>query len=374
MSPVSQLYYDGAQWRGRGGEVTTPDRDSLVLGSYIPDATTSGLLNGWTPADLTPVYPSGSNTYVSITGPGPYENKIFWGEIRMQSPVKPVFRNCVFAGKDPTNYGSYDGSGNFYGNLSGVIRCYGPTYYHFELIDCLIDPGLWMDPSVTRPGNAAPTDLTLWRRHLSASTAIHGGKVTLKRVEIKNVQDGINWVQAKASTNDPEFTLLEGCWIHKNVYYDYDDWVNTADGAHSDGFQFNIGSNLTIRGCKIGGTRDTVGYTSWPAYNSGDDAWNSEFMIKQEVNNDDLNRIENVLIEKNFIEGGFYGINHSYGADRPNMFTTTQIKDNYFVRRSDNKYVIRHANYTSRYSNNRIVDVNPDGTFAVGSSINYTNG
>lgn len=370
--PVNHVYYDGTAWVGRGGGNVSPGRDNLVLGAYIPSASTAGLLPGWAPADLTPVYPSGAATYISITSPGPYENKIFWGEVRMQSSITPVFKNCAFAGRDPVGYTT----------LQGLIKCYGTGYYQFTLEDCLIDGGLWLDPTVVRPGGAAPTDLQTWRRQMAYTAGLHGGRATMRRCEIKNVQDSVNWVQTKIDTSDTSFMLMEGCWVHKNVYYWGEDWTATTDGSHSDSFQTNTGSNLTLRGNMFGGVRDMTGYNTFQgygsgtpsSYNSGDDAWNAGLMLKQEVDNGDLRRIENVLIEKNFYQSGEFCINHAYTSTRPNMFTTTQIKDNYFIRRTDSHYIIRHSNFASCYSNNRVVDLDGNGGFTVAELAPINNG
>ncbi|HZH04317.1 MAG TPA: PA14 domain-containing protein, partial [Myxococcaceae bacterium] len=230
--PSSQLFPSEQQARPPSpapaptGKLSLAEREALALGSYIPGVNTTGLLPGWTPAMLTAVYPSGTSNYISITHPGPYENMLFWGEIRMQSPTPPVFRNCAFAGKDPATYTT----------LTGVIKNYGTGYYQFEIYDSVIDPGLWRDTSVVRPGNAPITDLAAWRRGLAWSHGLHGGRATMVRVEIKNVQDGIGWVQGKNDANDNSFTRLEGCWIHQNVYYHGSDWTSTPDGTHSDSF------------------------------------------------------------------------------------------------------------------------------------------
>ena len=119
---------------------------------------------------------------------------------------------------------------------------------------------------------------------------------------------------------------------------------------------------------------DEAGYEANPGYNSGDDAKNAILMLKQEVSNDELDRIENVLIEKNFFQGGVYCINHSFSESRPNLFETTQIRDNYFVRRGNGRYVIRHTDFADCYSNNRIIDLTDDRGFVVGEPIGYQNG
>lgn len=358
----------GGELGGAGGAGTTDgklsleEREKLVLGEYIPGPKTTGLLPGWTPADLDPVYPPAGQNHINITTPQTYENKIFWGEVRINAPA--VFRNCMFAGADPVTYTS----------ASGIIRCFGANTPQWEAHDCVIDPALWLDPTVVRPGGAAPTDLATWRFRLAWTTGIYGGACTLRRCEITNVQDGFGLIQAMADENDTDsFSLVEGCWIHRMIYYRGEGW-HQPEGTHSDVVQTHVGRNLTLRGNMLGGERDPVGYAADPGYNSGDDAQNACLMLKQERSFDEFDRIENVLIEKNFWQGGVYCINHAFSESRPNMFETTQIRDNYFIRRANSQYVIRHENFVDCYSNNRIVDVHPDGTFTVGELIPYNKG
>lgn len=352
----------GAAGAGTGDEnLSEEERDQLVLGEYIPGPNTTGLLPGWTAGDLEPVYPSAGQNHINITTPGPHENKIFWGEVRIQAPA--VFRNCMFPGQDPATYSGH----------SGIIRCFGSGVPQWEAHDCVIDPGLWRDPTVTRPGDAPITDLTTWRLGLSWTTGVYGGSCTLRRCEITNVQDGFGLIQAKADPDDPSFSLIEGCWIHRILFYRGEGW-HQEEGTHSDAVQTHVGSNLTLRGNMLGGVRDEAGYEANPGYNSGDDAKNAILMLKQEVSNDELDRIENVLIEKNFFQGGVYCINHSFSESRPNLFETTQIRDNYFVRRGNGRYVIRHTDFADCYSNNRIIDLTDDRRFVVGEPIGYQNG
>src|SRR5699024_1800716 len=118
--------------------------------------------------------------------------------------------------------------------------------------------------------------------------------------------------------------------------------------------------NITIRGCMLGGVREGTGYVRWgrnapaeagtmlggsPLFtytgrNDGDDHANAVMMIKQEVKGrEDLDpKIENVLIEKNFISGGNTAINIST-ADQPAPYgqdwSSMTIRDNRFFLRGD---------------------------------------
>lgn len=371
-------------WYALGHEPLTPvlDRSTLVAGAYRPSELTTGLLTGWTPAMLTPVYApgssatvAGSSTAITITTPGPHENKIFWGTVHMKSPTEPAFRNCWFAGPDPRLITS----------ATGTTKAFGTGYYQWRAEDSVFDSSAWMDPSLTRPGAGAALDFATWNRAVARGVnGIHGGRFTVLRSQIAKVADGWQQTQIKADSSDPAYSRLEACWMHGNVYYWAADWADVpvqSDGNHADAIQLAMGSNLTILGNRIGGVRDTTGFTTYDpstnptgvSYNSGDDAWNSGLIFTQQGSADDLHLLQNIVIEKNFFEGGKYCINHGLQSI-PNDFSTTYIRDNYFVRRPDGKYVIRHASYAGSYSNNREITVDEAGGYTVGSLITYTNG
>lgn len=295
---------------GRTPLPSTP-RDTLVPGSYIPGPGTAGIIPGTV---FTPWEGNVDGDITLTDANAVYENIEFWGQVRPKAPGI-VFRNCIFRGKDPDGLTT---------GLHGCIKNYGLAYYHFKMYDCLIDQSGW----VTERGS---NDLS------PSSAGIHGGDFEAYRIEITGVQDGINYVahggwDANTTAND-RFAILEASWIHKMYYKN--NWFGPSDGrTHSDAFQFNTGKNITIRHNMIGGERDSSGYMLWPGgYNAGDDAANAAFMIKQELNATAEAKIENVLIEHNWIRGGAAGINHFFMSSRPNDFSTMKIKDNIFFQR-----------------------------------------
>jgi hypothetical protein len=354
---------------------TNSDRESLVLGAYIPDDSTTGLLPEWTPARLTPM---GNGTSVTITGPGPYENILFWGTVNMKSPTLPVFRNCAFAGPNPLA-----GSA-----ATGCIKCFGAGFYQWYAEDCLIDPGLWRDPTVTRPDGSAMLSWSAWNKAVAGHVnGVHGGRGTLLRCNVRNTGDNVQSTQRMNDAADPGFTWIEGSWLHGNLYYLAADAVASgfpSDGNHADNFQFHTGSHFTLIGNRIGGPRDASGYgiydpdtnPSGVSYNTGDDAFNAGIMVSQggATPPTSLELLQDIEMHHNFFEGGKYGINHPQSSTRPNDFATYSCHDNYFIRRADGKYVIRNAAFSSRYVNNRVVDVNGSGGFTVAELIPYTNG
>jgi hypothetical protein len=370
---------------GRETIAETPDRSALVLGTYIPDHTTCGLLPGWTINDLTPVYPSGSTGQITITTPGPYRNMVFWGEVNMKSPTEPLFVNCAFPGMDPRD------------SPAAVIKCYGTGFYQFRLEDCLVDAGIWKDPTINfPPGKSAIPTFLQWDQKVCNINGIHGGRFTALRCELVNVGDSWSQTQAMTGPTDTSFGKIEQSWMHGNAYYFAADWATVgvqSDGNHADNVQITRGRNITIRGNRIGGHRDEAGYAIYPAdpsgfsYNAGDDAWNSGIIFTQQVGNDDNNRIGNVLVELNFFEGGKYGINMPYSTTYPHLFVDTSVVNNYFVRRNDGtgngalqvdgnyaRYVTRTSTLAHCFDNNRVIDTDGLGNFTVGELIVYKNG
>lgn len=364
------------------------DRTALTLGTYIPGKGTAGLLQGWTPDMLEPVYPpgstatvKGSSTQIAINGPGPYVNKIFWGTVLMKYKGAK-FINCAFPGP---------------GVGQACIKSYGTGYESWSGEDCLVDAGLWMDPTLTRPGGEAAWTYDKWHRTACNTNGIHGGRFNVQRWEIRRVGDSISETMVKRDASDVDETVAEGCWFHQNAYYFAADWATVgvqSDGNHADHDQIANGGKHTRRGNRYGGYRDEQGYTLYPADpaaisdNIGDDAWNSGIIFTQQTSTDDAHRIQGVLIEKNFFEGGKYCINHplvsaSIGV---NDFSDTVVRDNFFIRRNDGtgngalqtdghyaRYVNRALSYAGSYSNNRVIDLDAFGNFTVGELIVYKN-
>ncbi|MGV9001438.1 MAG: hypothetical protein ACOH18_00560 [Candidatus Saccharimonadaceae bacterium] len=384
MIPSRTRTWTGTAWVGSGGPsviTSSPSSASRVnptRGTYTPNSNQyAGLLPGWTPDMLTPVY-ANSSGYISISTPGPHVNKIFWGQVRMVSSTLPIFRNCVFAGPIPTTLAS---------TTSGAIRCYGTGYYQWTLEDCLIDAAVWLTPI-----SPISVSLETWKVNTRRNVGVHGGRGTMRRCEIKNVVDGVNSVQSISVLGDPvyenAFTLLEDCWIHQMHYYrDASVMPTLPEGTHSDCFQTSVGKHLTLNGCYLGGFRDPVGYGTYydgvPAspdssigYNSGDDAWNSCMMIEQEVDTQEKNILDYVEVKNCFFEGGTYSINHHYVSSRPNLMSNSSFHNNYFVRRSNDKYVIRSDLYASLWTNNYVIDLTPGvgAGFTVGEPLIYTRG
>lgn len=268
---------------------TTGGRANLVPGTYRPGASTTGPLPG---TALRTV-----NGDLTVTANGQViENVEVWGSIIVGAFSSVVIRNSVIHGTTRTGqdtcciYGKDD-------NLRGAL-----------IEDCRL---------VGR-GN-------VW------CSGVRGGNYTIRRSELTNLPDGI------CLTSQLGNVTVEGCWIHNGLYAE---WTASTPNmpyagnyyTHTDGVQFHRGSTYTIRGNMIGGTRVPGGVRTGQAaaINSGDDMYNAAFMIKQEVDNSAANRINNVLIEKNWLAGGMSTINIVPGRD--NNFATTVVRNNRFIR------------------------------------------
>jgi hypothetical protein len=323
VAVITPRVWDGSSYwaPGRAPINPLPDRDALVPGNWRPDLHPEwiGPVEGTT---FTDVYPtSGQVITVSTSSPyvhaGVVDGVRFWGQVKFAANAAGlIFKNCWFVGPDPAVP-----TGN---GIWGCISSYGGETRHVKIIDSIIDPSLWWTVE-GRLGNPL-------------IVGIHGGDMELLRCEIVNCQDGVNFLGPTGSLAIAQaaFFTMESCWVHKGYYTN--NWYGPSDGQpHCDGFQTNTGKNITIRGCTIGGERDVTGYIVWPGgYNAGDDFWNAAFMIKQESSNDDIRRIENVLIEKNWIGGGTASINFSYNPTYPNTYASTVIRDNWFFNRGAN--------------------------------------
>jgi len=367
--PAQTLTRRGQEWvpvHG-GGRPFMVGRDGLVAGVDKPTAQTTGVLAGVT---LTPVYPpAGSDTIV--LSPGTYENREYWGQVRVSGGQgsTATFRNCAFHGPSP--------DASIYDSLSGMVTNHHPSGNppadppYLSFYDSVFSALPWLEGHPNRPSTPSNPE------RLSQTAGLHGGNFNLQRCEITGVQDGINLTTGGGTKFTIELSRIHGMLFRNN-------WFGPSDGrSHSDAIQFNRAKNVVIRGNIIGGERDMVGYRTWPGgYNSGDDAWNSGIMLKQESDNSDFYRIEFVLIEKNWIYGGTAGINFPYNPTHPNLFASTVIRDNVFGLRGtgwrgsatgagtydtgNGWYIIRSSNLAATITGNII-----EGT---GSAVPIQNG
>lgn len=264
-------------------------RRALVAGTYCPSASTTGPIPG------TQLRRIDGDVVASADGQV-IENLEVFGSINLRSFTGVTIRNCVVWGTMATGtdtafiiFGSENGR-------SAVIE------------DCRLNGR----------GN-------VW------CSGVRGGNYTMRRTEITNASDGVSL------TSQIGNVTVEACWIHNGYYMEWSaDTPNMpkqgGNYTHVDGVQFHRGKNYTFRGNMIGGTRCPAKYQTGALaqIQAADDMYNSAFMIKQEVDNTAANKIENVLIESNWLAGGGATINIASGRD--NTFSSLIIRNNRFVR------------------------------------------
>lgn len=316
-------------------------RESLVPGTYVPGATTTGPLPGTTFFD---VEDNGSGVIalnsawlsargVTLDGDDRYTltGLRFWGEVRFNTP-KIRLRNCQIHGPDPTVSTS-----------TAIIKNYGAGYYHATLENCLIDPLPWY----TERGRAMMTDVNYQRR-----CGISGGDLEVRWTEIRNVEDGWALIQNDDLVSDPgnprpdgqRFWVCDRNWIHACTYVNGPDYMLTANpgsggSPHADAFQFNTGRNGHLVGCMLGGSRNPLAYDSWPTTweRITDDYSNAAIMLQQEVSGfsvGDPRWIDATIIEDNFLGGGNATINVVY--KNSNTLEGVTIRRNKWLQRGAN--------------------------------------
>lgn len=210
-------------WQRRGSAsapvVTDPaapapvDRNSLVIGTYKPSASTTGVLDG---VPLTP-YNTGGADLVITTANQIFRNLDIYGNVKVQAPGVQ-FINCRLRGG--TNWPT---------SATAVVDCRHANARSVPTLleDCTI--------TATRP--------SYYRDGIM-------GNFTARRCDIYNVLDGCGIYNV--SSTDGAITTVEGCWIHDLVYW-YPSPTHT-DGTHIDCIQIQSGGEIHIFGNNLEGT------------------------------------------------------------------------------------------------------------------------
>lgn len=298
------------QWKAPGRPpLTGTSRDLLVPGTYIPGPGTTGPKPGTVLEDINPT----SGHTILFNNPDEYvKGKRFWGEVHTRAPGV-IFEDCEFMLADPSLPYTQN-------TEHGAIKAYGPLHYHCTLIDCRITSRPW----VTLRGRQSPSP---------RSMGMHGSDFTMLRCEVTDVQDGTNFV-GHGDRYMERYTQIWQSWIHGMFFMNAWEAGPSDKRTHSDVLQWGTGRNYDIQYNMLGGVRDMVGYRTWPGgYNSGDDAWNAVMMIVQQLSNADDARLENIIVNHNWMGGGTAGINHVFMNSRPNDFATMSVTNNIFLPR-----------------------------------------
>jgi hypothetical protein len=294
---------------GDGGSAACADakraRAALVPGTYRPSDETTGPLPCVTlrrqDTDLVVNEP---NTVI--------EGVDLYGQLVLGSQAtNVVVRHSILRGADPTPSGAL------------VVAGGGPNWDRL---------GLTIEDS--------KIDLT--GRENWFVDGIAGGNFTIRRSEITRTVDGVGLVSQVGNT------LIEANWIHDGYWTTWTDATpepkpsHKDNQTHNDGIQFHRGRHHVIRGNFIGGVRGTVA-------GAGDDYTNACLMISQGVDGTAANRLDDVLIEKNWFQGGAASINLYKSND--NDLSGVTIRNNRFLR-GPGYYILKGAGVNAPLSNN----------------------
>lgn len=337
--------------------VPATSRTNPTRGTYLSNNPLyTGTLPGHRLQDMNQIF-AGSTGMITLTSPNQIpDNSVIWGGIVWKIPTEHRPKNIAIAGPRPDLK-----------KTDGCVRSYAATETQGFLDDSLIDPGLWLDPTLAGYDTwSVPADylrypgdkLEFWRE-FNRVPGLHGGSMHMRRVEIRNCVDTVNNLQVPG-----KYTRFEDCWLHDQHYYRDPAVVTQTGGWHSDGFQFAYGTDISILGGYIGGKRGYFGEDTnlTPQadltqlhYNPGHDPKNAGLMIKQETAHDPLG---NILIDGVVFEGGDYCINHYYSTVNVNQMATVRFQNLKFVKIPDDAptgnnrqagYILRNSAYAACY-------------------------
>lgn len=325
--------------------VGAPSRSTLVYGSYtadIPVHPTNYV--GVTPGTVLTRHPaSGDGDFYASANNQVIQALDVYGCVRVGTYSGVTIKNCIIRGGTGTapNNGLVQG-GNLIppggapagGSLRGAV-----------IQDC----------TFTGRGN-------LWQGGIGSA-----GDYTLERCEITGFADGVSLNSSIGKVN------LFGNWIHNGLYAEWavDGDPNypaqSAHHMHGDAVQFHTGKDIVLRGNYLGGKKLT-GYdygtgANAAAINANDDFHTSAVMLQQEIDASLPRKIERVMIEKNYLEGGMGTLN--IPSKYSNNMASVTIRDNTFPRQtfvvpvSTMTYVGRMAEWAGVWSNNRFDDGTP---------------
>lgn len=217
MSTLVQTWIaksDGMYSRGRITRFTN-DRDSLVYGTYKPDASTTGVLPGVARTNFNS--PSTSDKVELTTPDMTYENFNFYGDIEVKA-ANNIFINCYF-------YGGLDHPKA----QRGCVYLQGNNNHNgAEFYDCTFRARF---PS--------------WFRD-----CIIGNSYKLFRCDLSNTTDGAGAYSAPGGGGNCDVEIY-GCYIHDLIWWRQD--PAQTDGSHNDCIQFQGGSHFIAKGNNLEG-------------------------------------------------------------------------------------------------------------------------
>ncbi len=244
-------------------------RDSLVLGAYRPDITTTGVLPGSTLTITSNHVPVSNTTYTNLD----VRSNVVPGA----SVGNVTYKNCMFRGTAaaPTTF-------------SSLYTMFRPHQRGFTFIDCTFRP---------------QTPDFMW-------VGLQGYGFTLLRceanklvdqVEVFNSNNGPGGASDDSLRNGPGDVVVDQCFFHESAYWGPSiDTGAARNGSHSDGIQWEGTTGLTVRGNYFTGQLRTEYQPNFV----GGTTTNSAMMIKPDAGN-----VGGATITNNWFGGGAVTIN-----------------------------------------------------------------
>ncbi|MGB4759381.1 MAG: hypothetical protein WBP26_04995 [Candidatus Saccharimonadales bacterium] len=254
------------------GAASNP-RDALVIGSYKPSASTTGVLAGTVLTDYN--LPS-VDTLTITTNNTIIENYRVYGDIKIQATGVRI-RNCLLVGGNHTP-----------ATQSGIVDCNAANCFDALIEDCDIVP----------------------RKIALNRDGIVGHEYTARRCHIRNTIDGLGAFNKPDGSSEANVTIA-GCYVHDLAYFypDYRNGVSGAtlhtDGSHNDGLQIQGGANIHVIGNNFMATAIAgPGTQANPAkpWLVGQGMANGSALLIQKQST--TAALVNVVAEKNWLMGG----------------------------------------------------------------------
>jgi len=222
--------------------------------------------------------------------PGEYEDLDFYGDCYPADPKgKYRFRNCW----------QHGGLGHPANNL-GLFYCWNLTTGWATFEDCTF-----------------AADFPSWYRD-----GIVGHRFTARRCDIHSTNDGIGG-------NANGGGIIEQCWIHDQLFWRQD--PAHTDGTHNDPIQIQGGGPWTIRGntleAFVSVAEGSTGTNPYPAPD-GRFYGGSAIMLSEAKS---LDKLHDVLIDGNWLSGGYAEINVNNNRGAGNVLSFT-LGDNRYGR------------------------------------------
>jgi hypothetical protein len=254
--------------------------DGFVLGETKPDATNVGTYS-------PPITTSSGGTLTFSTDDTLVEDTRFERFVDVTAK-RVTFRNCELVG--PPSFTPVD---------RGLVNCSNANCEDVLFDRCRFVP---QTPEVVLD-------------------AVFGHHFTARRCEVRHVEDGFGVFLASGAVED---VAIEGCWIHDLFYWCPNSFLSD-NRSHSDGIQLHTNPRgVTIVGNRIEGFIDPAvsSYTE-PTFNGGgvqqsgfewfstDGAggpgglWGTSAIVASPAGT----TLEDVIIDRNWIDGGAVGIN-----------------------------------------------------------------